>query len=152
VDNARTLDTPDAGESLAMSQQGVDERAGGVTGAWVHHQAGGLVDHQEILVLEEDIQRDGFGAEAKRLGGGNDEPDLLPGAHRGTGLGRVTTQENVSVGDQSLDAGARQPTLLGQEDVEALARVGGGDLVVLDLLGHGRVSGVRCQVSGVSRP
>ncbi|MNE43920.1 hypothetical protein D3C80_1381190 [compost metagenome] len=42
-------------------QQGIEQRAVGVTGGRVHHQAGWLVDDQDIVVFVDDIQLDGLG-------------------------------------------------------------------------------------------
>ncbi len=39
-------------------QQGVDQSAAMVAGTRVHHQAHRLVDHQQVLVLEQHVQRD----------------------------------------------------------------------------------------------
>ncbi len=41
-----------------MPQQGVDQRAVRVAGGRVHDHALGLVDHQQVVVLVDDIQRD----------------------------------------------------------------------------------------------
>lgn len=59
---------------VAVMQQRVDERAGGMSGRGVHHQTGLLVDHQQVLVLVHHVQRDclqqGHVADAER-GRGN---------------------------------------------------------------------------------
>ena len=40
-----------------MMQQGVDERPVEIAGGGVHYQTGGLVDDEQVLILERDVQR-----------------------------------------------------------------------------------------------
>ena len=59
VDDARADLAANAGKAaLAMPQQGVDQRAVRVAGCGVHHHALGLVDHQQVGILVDDVQRD----------------------------------------------------------------------------------------------
>ena len=61
----------DAGEAgAAMGDQRVDQRAGGVAGARMHHEAGRLVDDDERVVLIDDVERNGLARAARRRGGG----------------------------------------------------------------------------------
>gem|GEM_PF-5974781 len=48
-----------------MGDQGIDQRAGLVAGRGMHHQALGLVDDDDVVVLKHDIERDIL---ARRLG------------------------------------------------------------------------------------
>ena len=48
------------GQLRVVVQQGVEQGAGGVARAGVHHQAGRLVEHQQVLVLVHDGERDGL--------------------------------------------------------------------------------------------
>ena len=41
-----------------MMEQGVDQRSGPVARGGMNHHAGGLVDDDQMIVLEQDIQRD----------------------------------------------------------------------------------------------
>ncbi len=50
-----------------MGDQRVDQRARRIAGAGMHHESGRLVDDDELVVLIDDIERDGLGA---RLGRG----------------------------------------------------------------------------------
>ena len=54
------------GEIAAVVEQGVHERAPGVAGCGVHHEARGFIDHHDVGVLIEHLQRDGFGLGAGR--------------------------------------------------------------------------------------
>ena len=59
VDDAGADLAANAGKAaLAVPQQGVDQRAVRVAGCGVHHHALGLVDHQQMGILVDDIQRD----------------------------------------------------------------------------------------------
>ncbi len=61
VDNAGPLHAADAGQlSLAMMEQGVDQRAIPAAGRRMDGHAGRLVDDDEVFVLEQDIERDVF--------------------------------------------------------------------------------------------
>ena len=58
VDDAGADLAANAGKAaLAVPQQGVDQRAVLVAGCGVHHHALGLVDHQQMGVLVDDLQR-----------------------------------------------------------------------------------------------
>ena len=54
-----------------MVEQGVDQRPVGIAGGRVDDQPGGLVDHQQMLVLEDDLQRDVLGHVVRGLGLGD---------------------------------------------------------------------------------
>ena len=64
---ARVTDVDDLG---VAREQPVDERSVVVAGAGVHHQTGRLVEHQQVLVLKEDVQRHELGTKGQRLLGG----------------------------------------------------------------------------------
>ena len=52
-------DAADAGEArAAMRQQRVDQRAVRIAGRRVHDHPGRLVDHDQVRILEADIERD----------------------------------------------------------------------------------------------
>ena len=58
VDDAGPGHAADAAQRpLAMMQQRVDERVFLVAGGGMHDQSGGLVQHQQRFVLEQNIQR-----------------------------------------------------------------------------------------------
>ena len=59
VDDARAFDPADAGKlAFAVVEQGVDQRAVGITRGGVDDDAGFLVEDDQVLVFEQDAQRD----------------------------------------------------------------------------------------------
>ena len=65
--DARAPDTADPGKAgAAMGDQRVDQRAGLVPGGGMHHEAPGLVDDDDVVILVDDIERDIFGPWARR--------------------------------------------------------------------------------------
>ena len=74
VDDPRPRDSADAGEVTgAVMQQRVDQRAVGVACSRVDDESGLLVDHDEMLILEHDFQRDVLRCVLGRAWGGNGE-------------------------------------------------------------------------------
>lgn len=64
-----------------MMDERVDQRAGPVARARMDHQPGGLVDDDQVLVLEEDIEGDFLALRLGRLRFGQDHRDALAGRH-----------------------------------------------------------------------
>ena len=59
VHDAGTADAADAGKAgAAMGDQRIHQRAGLVAGGRMHDQALRLVDDDDVVVLEDDIERD----------------------------------------------------------------------------------------------
>ena len=74
MDNALPLHTVTSRQiSLTVKEQGVDQRPLLVACTGVHHHLFGFVDHQQMLVLVDDVQRD-----LLRLRQGGWVEDLLP--------------------------------------------------------------------------
>ncbi len=83
VDDARPLDAADARQAVAaMVDQRVDQRAGPVAGAGMHHQPGRLVDDDQLGILVEDVERDvlALGLRGLRLGQRRPLPSRPPSA------------------------------------------------------------------------
>jgi len=68
--DARTLDAADAGQVLAVMQQGVDERAGVCARRGMHDHIRRLVDDDDVAVLIDDVQRDVFRLRRRVFGRG----------------------------------------------------------------------------------
>ncbi len=83
-----------------MVEEGVDERAGEVSGGGVDDEAGGLVEGDEVVVLEEDCERNrlgrGFGGDGGGGGGGmasaTTSPGLVRAVARGAGVPLTVTR------------------------------------------------------------
>ena len=68
VDDAGPLLPPDAGEGVpAVVEQGVDQGPVGVARGGMHHQALGLVEDDDVLVLVDHVQGDVLGQELRLL-------------------------------------------------------------------------------------
>ena len=124
VDDARARDAADAAQlPRAMVKQRVDERVFLVAGRRMHHQPRRLVQHQQGLVLVQDVERYllrlGFGGPGFR-------PvhfDLLAGARRVRGLDGAAVDPDVALLDQPLNRAARdRRELAAQVGVEPLRR------------------------------
>ena len=62
------LDPANAGKRIAaMMDQRIDQRAGPVAGAGMHDEPHRLVDHDQLVVLIEDVERDIFALRLRRL-------------------------------------------------------------------------------------
>ena len=57
MDNSRALPSADAREILAMREQGVDQGVLLVARAGMHDQPGRLIQHEQIVVLEQNLER-----------------------------------------------------------------------------------------------
>ena len=43
-----------------MGDYGIDQRSGVVSGSWMDNQPGWFVDHQKLIILMDDVERDVF--------------------------------------------------------------------------------------------
>ena len=156
VHDARPTHAADARQGVAaMADQRIDERARLVACGRMHDEAGGLVDDDEVLVLEDDVERNILALGLGRGGLGNGDFDGLAGPHLGRRVGgRLAVDRHGAALDQRLDAGARHAVARArQKAVEPLGRLhhegvrprreagaargGGLGLLGLDCLGAG---------------
>ena len=78
MDDARTRHATDAGEARpAMSDQRIDESALSMASAWMHDEAGRLVDDDEGVVLIDDVERDRLRRGRRGREGGQSELEAL---------------------------------------------------------------------------
>ncbi len=115
----------------AAREERVDQRAALVAARGVDDQAGGLVDDEEVGVLEDDGELDGC-VRLGRRGGRRLGRDLDAGAggDRRGGAGRAAVEEDAAVLDPALHRRAGGDETVAREEgdderVEAIARVGG---------------------------
>lgn len=127
MDYARPLDATDAREAIAaVGDQGVYERTRRVPRRRVHDETGRLVDHDQIVVFVDDVERKIFALDAgcfcfrqtDRVDHARfDRCPRLPYRRAGA---------NVAIADERLDAGAAHAIdLRGKPTVDALARIFG---------------------------
>ena len=108
VDDAGPRDAADAAErTLAVMEQGVDERVFLVSGGGMHDQPGGFVQHEQRLVLKKNGERDClrlcFGGFCLRPMDFN----LFAGARAVRGFGYVTIDADMALFNQPLQRAAR---------------------------------------------
>ena len=88
-----------------MEGQGVDEGAAIVAVAGVDHHAGGFVDHQQVLVLIDDVEGNVLGEDLHAAAlVGHHEADDVAGTDDRVGLGEFVIDEDIAHLDGELDA------------------------------------------------
>src|ERR1700722_32950 len=81
MDDAGALDAADPGKAVAtMSDQRLNESAFGMARRGMDDEACGLVQDEEMIVLEDDVERDVFAAQSRGLGFGNGDDNVVAGA------------------------------------------------------------------------
>lgn len=137
MDDAGAGFTADAGEVVAVMEEGVDEGAVGVAGGGVDDEAGGFVDDEDVAVLIEDFDGDVLGDDFDGGGVGDGEGDEVAGADDGAGLGGFGVEAAVVGFDEVLEAGAG---VLGEAGVEEAVEAFSGVLGLVSgelEIGHG---------------
>ena len=85
--NAWAFFPANARQRLAVKEQGIDQSTTGMTGAGMHHQARGFVDHQEGVVFVRQSatlmlrRQDGRDGEGDIQGDDVSAPDAITGRH-----------------------------------------------------------------------
>ncbi len=125
VDDAWALHAADAGEAVAaMGEQRVDEGAIGIAWGRVDDETGGLVEHEKLIVLIDDVQghRLRLGPVGDRRGQSDDEALTAFDPHRGV-VYRFAIQAHLTGFDQLLEPAAREGGEMCRQDaIEPLAR------------------------------
>lgn len=107
--NARAFDSADAGQAaLAVVQQGVDERAIGISRCGMHDHAGFFIDHDQIIVFKKNLQRNLLRRCDVRHGLGEIDDDDVADFDGIARLARLAIAEDILFADQILDARTRQ--------------------------------------------
>ena len=111
MDDSRAQFTANAAQVCAVAEQRIDQGTVGVARGRMHHHAGRLVDHDQMLVLIEDGQRNVLsnrpGLNWRRL------PDdrFIPWTQLGAGLGGFAVDQHAALIDQTLDLRASEPQI-----------------------------------------
>ena len=140
MDDAGPRHAADAAElPRAMMQQRVDERVFLVAGGGMHDQPGGLVQHEQRVVLEKNVERHVL---RLRFGGAGFGPvdfdTTSPARGVWVGLTGAAVDADVAFLDQPLDRAARHGgKLAAQKGVEPLGRQGVFDGQGFGARGHG---------------
>ena len=122
VHDARPARSTDARRAGRMRQHRGGERASRMPGPGMNDHPGWLVEHQHVLVLVHDRERDGLGLERLRRERRDLDLDPLAGGHVVGGLALRPVHANQSRVDQRLESGARHTgQLRGQPAVQTLA-------------------------------
>ena len=143
MDDARARHAAHARQAVAaMMQQGVDHGASLAARRRMHGQARRLVDDDQVLVLEQDRQRDGLGLRVGRFGRGDVESVVAGLGLRLAVAHGPAAQADAPLGDQGLDARpAEVGHGVGERLVDPAARrqrhhQGGGTRADLSLRAH----------------
>ena len=94
----------DAGETVAaMGDQRIDQSAGRVSGGGMHDQPFGLVDHDDVGVLVNHVERNGLGSRLCRRRRRNVDEDRCAGIDAMTGIANRSSVDGDGAGfDQRL--------------------------------------------------
>lgn len=123
VDDARAGDTADARKlAAAMVEQGIDQSSVGIACSGMDDEPGGLVDHDQVLVLVDDVEWQVLGDGLGRRGFGHINQKWRAGRDLERGLRRrFAGQRDATFAYQRLDPFAGKPAGVGQRLVEAAA-------------------------------
>src|SRR5262249_25524797 len=103
VDDARPGHAADAGQSLHVVKERVDERPSCVACGRMDDEPGGLVEDEEIAVLVQDREREILGLGDRRLRRGNGDLERLPSLETERWTARAPIDEDPASLEQSLD-------------------------------------------------
>src|ERR1700730_2057689 len=103
-----------------MIEQRIDQSVLGMTCSGMNHQSCGLVDHNQIVVFENDVQWDRLRNGVDFFWGRFYYPNGVAGSDRVAGTRRFAVHNHGTLPNQLLDSRAGKLTeLLSQEAVEA---------------------------------
>ena len=125
VHDARPVFAVDAGQAVpAVIHQCIDQRAAPVSRRGMHDHAARLVDHNDVAVLEHNVQRNVFRNDIHLAQVGQTDRDLLASIQFVILFQRFTVRGNRLLRQQILGSRPRQPfNLLRQPAVDPLAGV-----------------------------
>ena len=119
--NARTDNTVDARQILAMIQQRIHQRTAVIAGSRMHHHAARLIDNHDILILIDDIQRNILRLHIQRLRLRQRHGNLLAQLQLVIRLENLSATHSTSLVQQLLHIRARKLQQRCQTNVGALA-------------------------------
>ena len=105
VNNTGTLHSADAGElAFAMMEQGVDQSAVGISGGGMDDHSVLFVEHDEVLVFENDVQGNVLRSCHIRNGFRDDDGNRIACLDAVPGFGGFFVEQDVLLADQGLDS------------------------------------------------
>jgi hypothetical protein len=105
-----SLYAPDGGEPGAVVKKGVDKCPPLTPGAGMNHQARRFVDHQEISVLIQDIERNRLGLDPPRLRRGECHDESVVSPNSIARLSGAVADPHALLMNQALDHRPREAT------------------------------------------
>ena len=127
VNNAGAERMAAGGEPLAVSQECVDKRMRRITWRRMDDEAGGLVDHDEVIILKEDVEGDVLGFESGLGRRGKNRFEDVARLDRMVRLDLPAVESDKSLLDQPLRVCPRPVgKLLRKKPIQAIARAGFG--------------------------
>jgi hypothetical protein len=125
VHDARPLHPADARETVAaMGNQRIDQRAAGMPRGRMHDEPRRLVDHDQLVVLEHDLERDVLARGLRLLGLRHVHHDRVARVDPLARIAdRAAADRDLAVEDQRLETGARQLGMSGEHAVQPSARL-----------------------------
>src|SRR5579864_1132760 len=132
MNDARPRDAAGGGPHAAASEQRVDERAGLVAGSRVHDHAGRFVDHRDVVVPVQDLERDVLGHRRRLVCLRHLDFNDVTWRDAVGGLSRPSVEPDQVALDQARGGSAAQVgSLLGDEAVQPQRRGDRGQLAGL---------------------
>ncbi len=129
MDDAGSHLTADAAKVVTMMEEGIDEGAVWVPGCGVDDQSGRFIEHEDVFVLKEDLQRDVLGNDGDGRDLWNGDGKGISCAHGGAGFGGAAIERDVSVPEKVLNPSPRE---VGQAPGEVLVEPLPGFLLFSD--------------------
>src|SRR5688500_3996221 len=102
MDNSRALPSADAREILTIGKQGVYKGVLLVTSAGMHDEPGGLVEHEEVVILEQNIKGYPLGLRFNFFSRWFGQLDDVPSAHKIARARRFSVQGDKFTPNQRL--------------------------------------------------
>jgi hypothetical protein len=109
MNDSRSGDAADPAELIpAMMQEGMHERAMLVAGRGMSDHPRRFVEHEQIIIFEQDPKRDWFGYSIGGLWGGPMDDDALAGFDCGRRFDGKIVDADMALVDKALDGSARE--------------------------------------------
>ena len=128
VDDAGPLGTTAGGKfSGAVMQERGGEGAGGTTGAGMNGQPGGLVQDDHVIVLVQNVERDGLGLHMSRSRGGDADRDAGAGGQNIPGFHGFPGGLDPAGLHPLLNLAAGLAAQAGEDEIGPFVAIGGSD-------------------------